>query len=287
MTAPANPMSISTGGRFAGRLILHIFLLLMLFPANNRVLGMSVTATAISPPPILADRTCMISITWQGAKSDRWTADPVEMRIIQPGNGILFKCTHDVPFDSFQTTETDWNITYTIPVKLPPVSTPVILSITIIKNADIFESAGQIEMIPNTRAPELVTGPSTELGPGWFDLETDPVSGEAWRWMSRESLLTLQNPFRPCELVLVGAVPQDKFQQPAGLHVSINGHEIDCTVPSSGVQTFRYELPVFLLGENPVITLGLKVDSCFRPSDDGTSTDTRTLGFKLMTLYFR
>lgn len=173
-------------------------------------------------------------------------------------------------------------LTYTIPVWLPPVSKDTVVRLVMHPTGTPLVTAGTVIVTPPNLAPKGSAGPKTELISGWYGLERD-AGGRIWRWMAGVSELTLANPFRPAVLYLKGWLPLDRTTERSGLHVEVNGHEIDYLQPRTGRFAVRYELPPWLMGDGDLVHLTLRVDKTFQPG----AGDTRELGMMLHQLFFQ
>jgi hypothetical protein len=237
--------------------------------------------------PLLSDRAYLVTFNWKGVARENWQRDAVTIKLKSTRSHKMISQHHFPPVHDFKSEETDWDIAYSTYIFIPAQRQDEEFSVSILKGDSIFPDLMVIPVLQSSAAPKPNEGPPTGLVYGWYDLEKNLETGESWRWMAGLSRLTLQNPCKPCTLLLIGRIPQEKLSQASGLHVILNGCEIDYFVPGDDDFTVRYDLPLFILGTEPLITLDLKTDREFRPSEDGISRDDRNLGLELKTLQFK
>ena len=82
-----------------------------------------------------------------------------------------------------------------------------------------------------------------------------------WRWISDQTSLLFENPYKTCKVYLECWIPMPIFKPANGIHVVLNAYELDYLIPQSNQFFIYYELPVHILGAEEHVRLELSFDS--------------------------
>lgn len=238
-----------------------------------------------SQSPLRSDHSAILTLTWSGSCKESWSSSAMVVSLVTLDEIVLNQETHNSPIQEVGCLASGWELAYSVPIWLPRTDQTRTFRIRVERGGVTYWGNNAYQLAKFKTAPALKTGPDTSLVKGWHNLERDPVSNEVWRWMEQRSTLTLINPFKASVLVITGSIPQAKFREPSGLHIVINGLEIDYLIPEHSEFRVRYELPQFLLGHEPLITLDLETDQVYLPALEGAA-DSRHLGMMLKHLHF-
>lgn len=126
------------------------------------------------------------------------------------------------------------------------------------------------------------------FGDGWYPEEivgTDEY--ERWHWTQQQAEVMFVNPRDAALLHLRAHSPVEEIGGPQRIEVRV-GSEFTYSVVNSEPEPFvdRIEVPGSAFGEEDWVPMTIDVDPAFRPTElDPESTDTRTLGLQVFTLY--
>jgi hypothetical protein len=144
----------------------------------------------------------------------------------------------------------------------------------------------KINMQPvSSNSPEII------YDHGWYDPETDlrvsDPNHRNWRWTAQKAICTIENPKKPCTLIIRGGV--DKSVLPnQHVVVKINDTVLEDFLPEDGTFERTYTVTAEQMGKGDNFALGLETDKTFVPNKiNPSSLDKRELGFQLYFLYFR
>jgi len=121
---------------------------------------------------------------------------------------------------------------------------------------------------------------------GWYNVENDPKSGGAWRWMmGRGTLRLLTKPEGAAapvdmQLVVFGWVPQENLGfRSQHMTFSANGHVLEEFDPPKETFEHAVVVPAWLLSGGERIDFVISVTNTTRPNGDWRDLGFATTGF--------
>ena len=199
-----------------------------------------------------------------------------------------------LPIDQWRAGET---VEYTRRVIIPPY--PYIGSSTVAVGIYSPSSGERLPLLAEELDDRAYVGTRVTFAPGressmlfyedgWYGQETDPASGERWRWIADRAGLTFRNPRADVTLYLdVQAAPRSAVEGPQRVRVSLGDGVLHDGVLEPGERRFlEIGLPGREMGDGGTVTLGLDVDPSFVPAEGASgAADERRLGARVYYAY--
>ena len=199
-----------------------------------------------------------------------------------------------LPIDQWRAGET---VEYTRRVIIPPY--PYVGSSTVAVGIYSPSSGERLPLLAEELDDRAYVGTRVTFAPGressmlfyedgWYGQETDPASGERWRWIADRAGLTFRNPRADVTLYLdVQAAPRRAVEGPQRVRVSLGDGVLHDGVLEPGERQF---LEIGLLGRemgaDATVTLGLDVEPSFVPAEGASgAADERRLGARVYYAY--
>ncbi|MDB4938033.1 MAG: hypothetical protein JWP87_5005 [Labilithrix sp.] len=122
---------------------------------------------------------------------------------------------------------------------------------------------------------------------GWWNLERDPRTGGAWRWMEKRGVLRLRTKpggateTHDMEMHVFGWVPYEHLaERQYGIDFIVNGHIVEHFTPPATAFEHVVVVPRSLLGGGDWIDFTIAVTSVARVAGDGRDLGFATTGFQ-------
>lgn len=139
--------------------------------------------------------------------------------------------------------------------------------------------------------PASINAPEIVYDEGWNEIETDvnakdPFS-KSWRWTTAKSVCIIENPKKPCTLMIKGGVNKTAFQDQKVI-VKINDAPLDEFIPAEDNFSREYTVTPEMMGPADEFSLKFETDRVFVPAKVfPNSKDNRELGAQIFFIYFR
>lgn len=125
-----------------------------------------------------------------------------------------------------------------------------------------------------------------EFGDGWYPVEADIKTGNAWRWMDRRAIIALRTKpggareARDMEMKLFGWVPHEHVGlRRLVMEFAINGHVLDRFEPPKTSFERSIVVPRSLLEQSEWVDFVITVANTARPTGDWRELGFATSGF--------
>jgi len=143
-------------------------------------------------------------------------------------------------------------------------------------------TAGTILKEPPIMLDQFDEAPSSSVilafEDGWYELETDPITGESWRWVSNRGAIEVRGATKDLTLTLSGPSPLKNFDHAPDVVVRAGERELARFHPAADfTQTIAVPLDA-LTAAGGLITI--ETNLSFVPAERGQSADQRRLGLK-------
>lgn len=125
---------------------------------------------------------------------------------------------------------------------------------------------------------------------GWYAPEKNPSiqdeDWQTWRWMAKDAICRIENPFKPSTLIVRGAFDKSKFPDQKVI-LELGDHTIDEFVLTEARFYKEYMIEPRTLGKDREIILSIHTDRSFVPAEcDPENQDERELGLQFHEIYF-
>lgn len=146
------------------------------------------------------------------------------------------------------------------------------------------------QKVLNVQSASL-NAPYIDYTEGWNVLETNlkikSPGQRKWRWTTKRSVCTIENPQEEADLIIRGGVDKLKFQNQKVI-IKINDKLVDEFIPKTAKFTKKYKISPELMGNEDEFQLIFETNKTFVPSRlDAQVKDNRELGIQIYFLYFR
>jgi hypothetical protein len=127
--------------------------------------------------------------------------------------------------------------------------------------------------------------PDMQFYDGWYNIETDPSTGGAWRWMDKKGIVRLRTRLgssraQDMELSLYGWVPHEHVGLRTNhMEFAINGHVIGRFEPPRRSFEHKLFVPRWLLEQSDWVDFTITVANTARPPRDWRDLGFATTGF--------
>jgi hypothetical protein len=119
----------------------------------------------------------------------------------------------------------------------------------------------------------------TAFSEGWHELEEDPRTGRAWRWMSDRGTLTVKGKWNDVTLTLAAESPRKYFPSPSTVVVRAGKAELArFDAADDFVREIRVPQAALLSAEGQIT---IETTQTFTPAERGQGQDRRRLGLRL------
>jgi len=125
-----------------------------------------------------------------------------------------------------------------------------------------------------------------EFYDGWYNVEHDPKTGGAWRWMERRGIVRLVTKpqglkqAQDMELKIFGWVPHEHVGfRTLGMEFSVNGHVLGRFDPPKGPFEHTIFVPRWLLEHSARVDFVITVANTARPNGDWRDLGFASTGF--------
>lgn len=125
---------------------------------------------------------------------------------------------------------------------------------------------------------------------GWYAPEKNPsiqdTDWQAWRWMAKEAVFRVKNPFKPSTLILRGSFDKPKFRNQKVI-VRLGHRILDEFVLFEARFYKEYRIEPRMLGKDREIDLCIQTNRSFVPAEyEPGNQDNRELGLQIHEIYF-